>query len=204
MKNFTIAIISVALLWGVGGCLQHGGYQLSGYYADGYPYARSYYGADYYDYPWAYPFGFYSFGYDYHRSAGHYRYQDYRYRPVYHDAHKQTVHKSHDDRRTGDWHLNQGEGLHSSRHQLQNDRPRQKQPFIRDGVRHSDKQSPAVLQRSVAPRHQEQRSVNFRKQNTQHQQANPVMRSERRAGKQDFKRNNNTNQRRLRCADGRC
>ncbi len=38
MKNFTIAIVSFALLWGLNGCLYPGDYQASGYYSDGYPY----------------------------------------------------------------------------------------------------------------------------------------------------------------------
>ena len=205
MKNFTISIVGVALLWGLSGCLYHGDYPVSGYYADGYPYTHSYRSAYYDGYPWAYPFGFFSLGYGYSHFSGYYPYKVYNHRPSHHGAHKQAIHKRHDGGRTHVRHLKQNEDDRRSRHQLQNDRPRPKRQIVRDGTRRENKRGTATLKRSVSPRQQAQRSAKFFKQSNHRQRDNPVVRSERRAtGKRDFKRSNRANGRRLRCAGGRC
>lgn len=195
MKNFTISIIGVVLLWGLSGCLYHGDHHVSGYYSDGYPYAHYYRGAYYDGYPWAYPFGFFSLGYSYSHISGYYPYRVYNHRPSHHGSHKQAIHKRHDGDRTHNRHLKQNEDGSRNRHQLQNDRPR----------RGDNNRGTATVKRSVFPRQQVQRPVKFLKQGNHRQTNNPVVRSERRVtGKRDFKRSNRANGRRLSCAGGRC
>ena len=111
MKNFTIAIISFVLLWGLSGCLYHGDGHVSGYYSTGYPYSYSYSGA-YYDYPLFYPFGYYSSGYNYRYNSRYYPYRYYGSGHSHHDSHKPTIHTRHDGHRTRNQHLNQNENNH--------------------------------------------------------------------------------------------
>ncbi len=193
MKNFTIAIISVALLWGLSGCLYPGDHYVSGYYSEGYPYTRSYFGA-YYDYPLFYPFGGYSLGYFYNRNSFYYPHRYYGHIPSrHHHLHKHKLHLKHNRNKHG-----------SSLH-LQKAITHQEHRSFRDGTRPSASNRTAdTLQRSVSPREQRQ-FVRVNKQKSHRQGDKAVVRSgHQKSDRRLFNRVIREYKRRTRCAGGQC
>ena len=193
MKNFTIAIIGIVLLWGLSGCLYPGDHYVSGYYSDGYPYAHTYRGV-YYDYPLFNPFGFYSLGYRYSHNSVYYSDRYYGHVP-----------SRHYDLRKHNQHLKQNVNNHRGSLHRQKPITQQRRRVIRDGTRQFGSNRTAdTLQRSVSPREQRQ-SVRVSKPDKHRQRDKAVVRSgHQKSGSRLFKRNNKENKRRTRCAGGRC
>lgn len=158
MKNLTSAIISIALLWGLSGCLYTGDYPASSLYYNGSPYPYQYSGVDYYGYPWFQPFGYYSYGHSH----------DYRHQHL--DSHRRNLHR------------NYGRHHDYNRHMKQNKQPHHERQISRYKQRNREQNHgpAATVNRSTAHRQQTQKGVNRRALNN-HSQRKEVVHSERRA-----------------------